>query len=186
MSVMHYISADKELPIGGFGFKPIEGEEKRKYLEMIYQQDESARKGTILELIDFEEIDFDSIIVFRTIEDASGIYVYELSDSEKDVVQIFKNRFVYRLEGIFYFSEKMKERNLEIYKARKKELNVLFEYISSNITDEEIIEVYSCEWGKWTEKPKIITEIDLSTFVFPEEFELRCGEYIIFKKSKST
>lgn len=61
----------------------------------------------------------------------------------------------------------MKEIDLDLYKARKKELNVLFEYISSNITGEEIIEVYSCEWGKWAEKPKVITKIDLSTFVFP-------------------
>ncbi|WP_232841466.1 hypothetical protein [Caldicellulosiruptor acetigenus] len=181
---MHYIAANKELPVGGFGFKQSEGEQRKKWLDMVYKQAKNKEKGTIFEFVDIEDIDWDNIEIYDSLEDATGITVCDLTDEEMAVKENFKNPFVYRLTGIFYFSEKMKERDLELYKARKKELNVLFEYISSNITGEEIIELYSCEWGKWTEKPKIITEIDLSTFVFPEEFELRCGEYIIFKKSR--
>ncbi|AZT89654.1 hypothetical protein ELD05_02715 [Caldicellulosiruptor changbaiensis] len=182
MSLFHYIAAGKELKLGSFGLKQSEGEKRKKWLEKFFEEAKNKPKGTIFELIDLTNINEDEIEVYDTWEDATGIYVEEITKEEEEVRKHFKNKFVYRIFGNFYISERLKRINYEKYKAHKKAINLLFDYISSNLSEGEIIEVYSCYWGEWDREPEIISNIDLNNFELPEEFELRCGEYIVFKK----
>lgn len=186
MSDVIYIAASKKLPTGAFGQKQSTGENRKKLIEQAYHQAINKEKGTIFEFLDVNEIDWEDVEVYDSWEDAAGIYVSEIDDKEIAVKQVFKNPFVYRLGGTFYFNEKMKEYNMDLYRERKKEFIVLIDYLYSNIEGDEFIELYNCEWGDWTRKPRRITEIDLSTFILPNEIDIRMWDYIVFKKSKDT
>ncbi|WAM31992.1 hypothetical protein [Caldicellulosiruptor naganoensis] len=64
MSLVHYIAANKELPVGNFGLKQSRGEERKK-LEKFYKDAKNKPKATIFELIDLTNLSEDEIEIYQ-------------------------------------------------------------------------------------------------------------------------
>jgi hypothetical protein len=87
--------------------------------------------------------------------------------------------------GEFEYNGKLKKINFDTYKANKKCLKVLFDFINDKIDKDKIFELYTC-WADEETFPrnkKIDRVIDLSVFKFKNSFYTKDKQYIKFIKS---
>lgn len=97
---------------------------------------------------------------------------------------MFKNPYIYQLSaswGSFIINEKIKNWDIEHYKANLKCINELFNYIRRIISDNEEIEIYTCWADEEGEERNynLNTIIDLKTFSIGDNFELKERQYIL-------
>lgn len=157
MSLYHYIAANHELPTGSFGMNK----------EMVIHEN--------------GEIEYESL------EDLAGIGVHDLGAEFEAVKKHFHNQFVYHIFencGNFHISEDLMENFPEDFLLNGKCLIELFNYIECNLTENGMIEIYSCWIGEETESKehKLTTEIHLNRFSLSNNFSLKDRQY--FKVTK--
>lgn len=156
MSIFYYIGSSKELELGTFGSKLSEKSTEDK-------------------------------IIYETYEDAAAIYIKKLWDEYSQIKKHFMNPFVYMISanwGNFYYNGTLKKMNIDKYKASRKCLKILFDYIYDRIEGDEFIELYSCWAGEESHpRNKVIDRtINLSTFEFKNSFYIKDRQYIMFIK----
>ncbi|AEV69445.1 hypothetical protein [Acetivibrio clariflavus] len=156
MSMIHYLAANRELPLGSFNSteKNAPDSERRVYKSM----EEAA--GIYMEKLD------------------PKIYSGEIAKH-------FKNSNIYVVSpnfGKFFIYPDLKERFEESYNANRKCLIELFKYIRDNICEGEEFEIYSCWTGEESiHDNKVYKVIDLKSFKMDDEFSLDDKEYILIK-----
>lgn len=185
MSMFHYIAASRELPTGSFGGrKPKAGEPPK----VIRFNAVMLPKGSVPleQIIDLSDVKDDEIKVYETYEDAAGICIQSLEEWNKGIKTQFKNHYVYQLSaswGSFSLNEKIKNCDIEHYKANIKCINELSNYIRRNIKENEEIEIYTCWANEEGEERNhnLDTVIDLKTFNIGDNFEFKERQYILVR-----
>lgn len=189
MSIMHYIAAGSALPMGESGGKKLrEVNRSEKKVKAIRFISEKLPEGAVPleQIIDLSDIKEDETEVYATFEDAAGIYVEDITPQEDAVRKHFRNQFVYRVSpcwGNFFINEQIKNMHPDRYKASRKCLTELFEYIRRNSAAGEEVEIYTCWYdeGEKARNDDLDTFIDLKAFVIEDDFGLREGQYIVVK-----
>lgn len=186
MSLLHYLAANKLLPTGEFGSIKIKDANNPKAI--VFLKAEQLEGTTPLnQIIDMPELQEDEIVVYESSEDAAGIYIMAIDHEYRSVQKQFKNKFVYSLSpnfGIFQVDDELKRISIECYRDNKKCVDTLFNFIYSQVTPGESIELYSCWAGEEEEEKngKLDTCIDISTFEMGRTFKLQERQYIRFKR----
>ncbi|WP_077210953.1 hypothetical protein [Bacillus dakarensis] len=173
MSVHHFIAANKELPVGSFGYKWI-----------LKPASELAREGKFgWEQSEYVQEPF--VKVFESLEDTYGIDIIKL-DGYEQIKAKFKYKYVYEL----------------LCSHHRKGYRELFKYIDTNLLHDEEIEIYTCLDGHELQKKDddLDTTVNLKTLEFigqlgnikldkkryitqlGEMFWLREKQYVIVKK----
>ncbi|MDP4093694.1 MAG: hypothetical protein Q8920_10075 [Bacillota bacterium] len=182
MSSVLYIASDRELPI-----TPL-----KKAAKVITFKSEKPPEGCIpldqiIDLSDvMENLSEDEVEQFDTYEDAAGIVIRDLSVDEKEIGKQFKNKFIYELSaswGDFYLNEMLKNKFPSNFKANRKCICKLFEFIKENAGIGRGMELYKCWIGEEGQdrNKQLDMEIDLKSFVLGDSFELEDRQYIVFK-----
>lgn len=173
MSVHHFIAANKELPIGSFGYKWI-----------WKPASELAREGQHrLEQSQYFQEPY--VKVFEKLEDTYGIDIIML-DGYDGIKAKFRNKYVYEL----------------LCSHHRKGYRELFTYIDTHLSSDEEIEIYTCLDGHELQKKDddLDATVNLKTLEFNgqlgsikldekryitqlgEMFWLREKQYVIVKK----
>lgn len=185
MSMYHYIAASRELPTGSFGGgKPKAGEPPK----VIRFKSLMLPKGVapLEKIIDISKFKEDETEEYDTYEDAAGIYIQNLEEWNKGIKAQFKNPYIYQLSaswGSFILNEKIKNWDIEHYKANLKCINEFFYYIRRNIFENEEFEIYTCWANEEGEERNhnLDTVIDLKTFSIGDHFEFKERQYILVR-----
>jgi len=156
MSIIHYLSANKVLPIGEFN---------------------SSGKNLKLN---------SEVFTYKSRDEAAGIYVQKLTTPSVDILSHFKNSNIYTIApniGKFFFCPELKVQNEETYYENRKCILELINYICENICDGEEFEIYSCWSGEeeLIQEEKLHEVIDLKHFSLGDEFSLDDKKYILIK-----
>lgn len=185
MSLIHYISSPRPLPLGEFcsnkNIKNTNSETK-----LIKFSKSQSYIGTIPldKIIDLSSINEGEIETFESYKDVAGIFVENLDLQRESIKKHFKNQYIYQLIanwGAFYISENLKIQNIESFNVNKECILKLFEFIRVNSIDGEQFEIYS-SWVGEEEMPKkseSIKIINLKSLEIKDIFELEDKEYII-------
>jgi len=186
MSIMHFLAANKEMPLGSFGEKSIKNATKDK--KAIQFKNVELPEGYIPleQVIDLSDIKEEEIEVYSTYEDAAGIYVEKVPTENENVKKHFRNQFVYLVSaniGKFIVNDEIKKANEQMYLANKKCVSELFEYIRNNKGENEEFELYSCWFGEEEQERDINldTVIELKEFQIGDNFYLKEQQYITVK-----
>jgi len=178
MSFMHYISANKELPLG------VRGKKKPKQIGMSLEELKKTKACMPIEtLIEKGILIPEKVKVYDSLDDLGIIKIDNIKDVNEVVKKHFKNKFVYKFYGSFHLSEKLKNHSLEYYNRHKKCLEELFKYIKENISDGEEFEIYTCWADEESEERNMELDkvIDLKNFIIPESFDFVEREYMVIK-----
>lgn len=188
MSMMHYIAANRELPLGESGGKKLRDvdESRHKVKAIRFQRMEQPEGSVPLDqIIDLSDIKEEETVVYETLEDAAGIYVQEIEPRAEIVRKQFKNRYVYQLSsgfGDFFLNKDLQTLYPDRFAANRKCLKELFDYIGRNIGDHEEIELYTCWYGEEEEEKNqaLTAAVDLKTFSLGNDFKFSDRQYITF------
>jgi hypothetical protein len=178
MSLMHYISANKELPLG------VIGKKEPKQIGMSLEKLKKTKACMPIEtLIEKGILVPEKVKVYDSLDDLGIIKIGNIYDGNEVVKKHLKNKFVYKLYGSFHLSERLKNHSIESYNRHKKCLEELFKYIKENISDEEEFEIYTCWANEEGEERNMELDkvIDLKSFIIPESFDFIEKEYIVIK-----
>jgi hypothetical protein len=187
MSLLHYIGANKKLPLGERGSKKIntghESETKRSAIKI---KNANLPQGMIPleQIIDLSHIKPDEIEGYETMEDAAGIYVQELPPRYSEIKRHFRSKHIYMVSANWGHFNVNEELDRESYSANKKCLKELFKLIAENITEDGEIEIYTC-WADEEEESRnrrLDMVINLSSFEVGDNFELKDKQYIVVKR----
>jgi hypothetical protein len=135
--MFYHIGSPRVLELGSFGDLPAKESQlvneppKRIMIKSISNSDEGIPNEIVAEPNDLVDT-----IIYETYEDAAGIYIDKLSDDYIRIKQHFANPYVYRVSpnfGEFEYNGKLKKINFDTYKANKKCLKVLFDFINDKI-----------------------------------------------------
>jgi len=186
LSMMYYLAASKELPLGSFGEKKIK--DAGKEVKAMKFANVQLPEGYIPleQVIDLSHIKEDEVVVFATYEDAAGIFVEKLPMENSGVKRHLKNSFIYRIQpniGKFCIDEEIRKINEPMYLAHRKCVNELFDYIRRNKVDNEEMEFYACWYGEeeHDRNPELDLIIDLKTFEPADKFGFKEQQYILIK-----
>jgi hypothetical protein len=157
MSLIHYIAANKELPVGEFI-------ENRNYInkeecENIYGYDQQA----------------------------GSIFVENINHENESIQKKFIGRYIYMVFaniGKFYIDEQLKNKDLQRYRINRKCIIEFFNYIYKNIEFDEEIEVYTCWYGEESKEKNSNLDkiISLNNFKLEDNFEFKERQYIIIRR----
>jgi len=185
MSMFHYIAANKELPTGSFGGRNPKAGEPPKAIRFnsVMLPKGAVPLEQIMDLSKFKDGEMEE---YDTYEDAAGIFIQNLEEWNKGIKVQFRNHFVYQFSaswGSFNLNEKIKNWDIEHYKANLKCINELFNYIRRNISENEEIEIYTCWANEEGEERNLNldTVIDLKTFSIGDHFEFKERQYILVR-----
>ncbi|HBV97979.1 MAG: hypothetical protein JL50_01285 [Peptococcaceae bacterium BICA1-7] len=188
MSIMHYIAASKELPLGDYGKKKSKETNIEKIKKAIRIKSAEIPKDSVPleQIMDLSFIKEDEIEVYDSIEDAAGIFIHSIFSWEDAVRKQFKNKFIYKVTpnfGNFILNDKIKSSDNETYKANTKCISALFDYIRRYICDNEEVEIYTCWAGEENKERNhhLNMLIELKTFSIGDSFELKERQYILIK-----
>jgi len=186
MSVMYYIAANKELPTGESGSRKIKSAENPKMIQFL---DEAPPDGStqLNSIIDLSGITEAQIETYQSHEDAAGIYVEEIGESERDVRIQFKNKCIYSLQpnwGKFLLYEELRIEFPESYSVNRKCITELMDYCCRNLNDSEELELYTCWADEEGEKrdPTLDRKISIKSISPEEFFEIEDRQYILITK----
>jgi replication fork clamp-binding protein CrfC len=95
MSIMHFLAANKEMPLGSFGEKRIKSATKDKKAIQLKNVELPEGYIPLEQVIDLSDIKEEEIEVYSTYEDAAGIYVEKVPTENENVKKTFSESFVY-------------------------------------------------------------------------------------------
>lgn len=190
MSLYHYMASAKPLPLGARGGKKslddVSGDKPPKAFRFkAYELQEGMTP--IDQIMDLSHIQDDEIEVYDTMEDAAGIYINSLGPWNEVIKRHFKLPYVYEVApnwGQFFYSEELKLKFPEEYRASRKCVTELFQ-LMRDYGDEQNneFELYSC----WTENEhkarnhRLDRFIELNTFNWEDSFQMHDQQYIVVK-----
>ena len=184
----YYIASPRELPIGKFGVQRINNDNSGVKKTVIRFAGFTPSKDYIPleQIVDIKDIPKEQIEEFNSFEDASGLYVEAIEENRQRVKHHFKNKFVYQFSAVwgkFVLNNELKKLDYEMYKANRKCINELFNFIRNNSIENDELEIYSCwvdEEG-FEKNRNLCKEIDLKLFTLEDSFNFKDREYIIVK-----
>jgi len=186
LSMMYYLAASKELPLGGFGEKKMKDACKEVKAMRFTNVQLSGGNIPLEQVIDLSHIKEDEVVFFGTYEDAAGIFVEKLPMENSGVKRHFKNSFIYRVQpniGKFCIDEEIRKINEPMYMANKKCVNELFRHVRRNKAEKEEMEFYACWYGEEAHdrNPELDLIIDLNEFVPGDKFSFKEQQYILIE-----
>lgn len=186
MSLYHYIASSIPLPLGEMGGRKSSLDRSGHVPPKAIRFLSSEATGVPLQW-DFSSIKEEGIEVYDTLEDAAGIYISELGQSNEAIRKQFIQPYVYVIApnwGKFHFNPEMKRLLPKDYKACVKCVTVLFDLMRESGDHQERFELYSCCVGKEIEErdEKQTKTIRISTFLLGDRFELNDRQYVSIVK----
>ncbi|MCR8632009.1 hypothetical protein [Paenibacillus radicis (ex Xue et al. 2023)] len=193
MSRFYYIASSDPLPLGARGEKKSSldrsGELPPKAFRFLsYELPDGAT--SLEDIFDLSSINEEETAVYDSMEDAAGIYIYELGQEFEAIRRHFSQPSQPHVYGIapnwgkFYFSPMMKEQLPEDYKACVKCVTTLFDLLREIGNEHTKFELYSCwvEEEQEARNDELTMTIKLSTFKLGDSFELMERQYIFIEK----
>ncbi len=155
MTLHHFLGANIELPVGGFGRNPTYKSLKELESEGI------SLDGHMKNIIRSE-----SIPVYETEEDAGGIDVFHLESWYEAVKDKFSTPFVYEVQGYL---------DTNRTSLHRKALKTLFQYMDEHLSEGDYMEIYSCWDGEEREAKDDRKDvvINLRTMHFGKHIKLK-------------
>lgn len=121
MSLHHFLAAPHEIPVGEFGKKPAKIERLPTIHRDVNEEDQY-------------------IIHYENEEDFYGIYIDEVDDEIKQIIQTkFTNPFIYEFDGYFFQNENL---------FHRKCIYTLFAYVKEHLRNGQLMEIYTCLYGE--------------------------------------
>lgn len=190
MSIVHYISSNKELPLGEFGvIRTNNNISNEVSANCNINSKISSNHIPIEKIIGLPEIKDTEIDKYENYDDLAGIYVSRVDNTDNGIRRQFKNYYIYCVSpccGKFIISDIMKKTDSLMYNINMKCINELFKYIYQNIPENGMFEIYTCYIGEEgvERNHELNTIIDLDSLVISDNFAFLDKQYILITKEK--
>ncbi|MDN4620581.1 hypothetical protein QCD85_20865 [Paenibacillus sp. PsM32] len=192
MSRFYYIASSYELPLGERGgiFHTLPYSEWITSPEYLANQEKQRADGMVplTDIVDFSTFADRNIIVYKTQEDAAGIFIQEIPRWAGVLQKHFHHPFIYMISpesGDFNIeADPDQYEDLDAYRASLKCCRELFKLMEEYRGDAEDFELYTC-WSGEEDEPrniKLDRVIDLNTYdVAQQGFEMLEKQYVLVK-----